>query len=96
VKFYEFKAISLRNPTVWAEKSPLNGCFSPGESVVLFRKIIKVNIRKGEWKDAKIQRSMPVFMKFVSSRQKKTYRNCCVSDCQNQRGQKATIFTLQD
>jgi hypothetical protein len=57
VKFYEFKEISLRNPAGLAEKSPLNGCFSLGESVVLFRKIIKVHIRKGEWKDVKIQRT---------------------------------------
>jgi len=54
VKFYEFKAISLRNPAVWADKSPLSGCFSLGEIVVIFRKIIKVNIRKGEWKDVNI------------------------------------------
>jgi len=32
MKFYELKAISLRNPAVWAEKSPLSGCFSLGGS----------------------------------------------------------------
>jgi hypothetical protein len=54
MKFYEFKAISLRDPAVWAEKSPLSGCFSLGENIVIFRKIIKVNVRKDEWKDVKI------------------------------------------
>jgi hypothetical protein len=54
MKFYEFKTISLRNPAVWAEKSPLSRCFSLAESTVIFRKIIKVNIRKDEWEDAKI------------------------------------------
>jgi hypothetical protein len=54
MKVYELKAISLRNPAVWAEKSPLSGCFSLGGSIVIFRKMIKVNIRKDEWKDANI------------------------------------------
>jgi hypothetical protein len=54
MKFYEFKAISFRNPAAWAEKSSLSGCFSLGENIVIFWKIIKVNIRKGEWKYAKI------------------------------------------
>jgi hypothetical protein len=41
MKFYEFKAISLRNATVWADKSPLNGYFSLAESIVIFQEYYK-------------------------------------------------------
>jgi hypothetical protein len=54
MKFCEFEAISLLNPAVCAEKSPLIGFLSLGESIVIFRKMIKVNIRKDEWKHAKM------------------------------------------